>query len=95
MAMFVRAEESALVTHTRFQGGVGARRTWAESGGTLIALVLLCCSGKGIGKRMLTGRDVEGASNVVKRVSEGGLGIITIRIGVWTGRTVEMAVLSS
>ena len=31
----------------------------------------------------------------MKRVSEGGLGIVTIRIGVWTGRTVEMAVLSS
>ena len=70
MAMLVRAQRSALVTHTRFLGGVGSRRVWTDSCGTLISLVLLCYSGKGIGKRVVTRWVVQGASNVVHCVGQ-------------------------
>ena len=68
MAMFVRAEESALVTHTRFLRGVGSRRAGTDSCDTVISLVLLCYSGKRIGKRVVTGWNIKGASNVVQCV---------------------------
>ena len=57
-----------MVTHTRLLGDVVSRRAWTDSCGTAISLVLLCDSGKGIGKRVLTGWDVKGASNVVQCV---------------------------
>jgi len=82
-------------TYARFLGGIGARRAWTGSCGLSISLVLLCYSWKGIGERMLTGRDAEGASNVVQRVGKCGLGIVLIRVEVWAVCTIEMAVLSA
>ena len=84
-----------MFTHAWFLGGIGARRAWTDSCGTTISLVLLCFIWKGIGKRVLTGRDVEGAVNVVQRVGMWGLGIVSIRVGVWTVCTIEMTVLSA
>ena len=84
-----------MFTHAGFLIGIGARRTWTDSCDTTITLVLLFFIWKGIGKGVLTGRDVEGASNVVLRVGEWGLGIVSIRVGVWTVCTIEMTVLSA
>ena len=84
-----------MFTHAWFLGGIGARMTWTDSCDTTITLVLLFFIWQGIGKGVLTGRDVEGASNVVLRVGEQGLGIVSIRVDVWTASTMEMAVLSA
>ena len=44
---------------------------------------------------MLTGRDVKGASYVVQSVGKWRLGIVAIRVDVWTASAIEMAVLGS
>ena len=69
--------------------------TWTDSCDTTITLVLLFFIWQGIGKGVLTGRDVEGAVNVVQRVGMWRLGIVSIRVGVWTVCTIEMTVLSA
>ena len=84
-----------MFTHAWFLGGIGARMTWTDSCDTTITLVLLFFIWQGIGKGVLTGRDVEGAVNVVQRVGMWRLGIVSIRVGVWTVCTIEMTVLSA
>ena len=55
--------------------------------------MLLCCSWKWISKRVLTGWDVKGESNVVQNVGWWRLGDISIRVVIRTACAIEMAVL--
>ena len=44
--------------------------------------------------RLLTGRDIKCASHVVQSVGKWGLGIVSIRVGVWTAGVIQMDVLN-
>ena len=47
---------------------IGTSRAKGSSHGTAVSLMLMCCSWKWISKRVLTGWDVKGKSNVVQNV---------------------------